>query len=147
VRARRFVGAMFLLSGVAGWLSLDKARDDTVKRVVRQLPRSPRACRGAAAHPGGALVWRGFWGIYSCVYVETETKIARYGNSLTVRLPVGVARELDVRDGDRVVLRTVASGVVIERPKRGRLAARLATVREREPEAAAGRVVGAEAIE
>lgn len=79
--------------------------------------------------------------------METETKIARYGNSLTVRLPVGVARELDVRDGDRVVLRTVASGVVIERPKRGRLAARLATVREREPEAGAGRALGAEAIE
>jgi antitoxin component of MazEF toxin-antitoxin module len=79
--------------------------------------------------------------------METETKIARYGNSLTVRLPVGIVRELDVRDGDRVTLRTVASGVVIERPKRGRLAARLATVREREPEAGASRAVGAETIE
>ena len=36
--------------------------------------------------------------------METETKIARYGNSLTVRLPAAVARELDLRDGDRVTL-------------------------------------------
>ena len=76
--------------------------------------------------------------------METESKIARYGNSLTVRLPVAVARELDLRDGDRVVLRTVEDGVVIERPKRSRLAARLATVREREAEIGAGRAVGAE---
>jgi antitoxin component of MazEF toxin-antitoxin module len=79
--------------------------------------------------------------------METESKIARYGNSLTVRLPVGIVRELDVRDGDRVVLRTVDAGVVIERPKRGRLAARLATVRERESEVGAGRAVGAESID
>ena len=79
--------------------------------------------------------------------METETKIARYGNSLTVRLPVGIARELDVRNGDRVVLRTVDAGVLIERPKRTRLAARLATVRERESEVGAGRSVGAESVE
>jgi len=79
--------------------------------------------------------------------METETKVARYGNSLTVRLPVGIARELDLRDGDRVVLRTVEAGVIIERAKRSRLAARLATVRERESEVGAGRAVGAESIE
>ena len=79
--------------------------------------------------------------------METETKIARYGNSLTVRLPVGIARELDLRDGDRVTLRTVDAGVMIERPKRSRLAARLATVRERESEAGSGRAVGAESLD
>jgi antitoxin component of MazEF toxin-antitoxin module len=79
--------------------------------------------------------------------METESKIARYGNSLTVRLPVAVARELDLRDGDRVTLRTTADGIVIERPKRSRLAARLATVHEREPEISTGRAVGAETIE
>jgi antitoxin component of MazEF toxin-antitoxin module len=79
--------------------------------------------------------------------METETKIARYGNSLTVRLPVGIARELDLRDGDRVTLRTVGDGVMIERPRRSRLAARLATVHERESEAGAGRSVGAEIVE
>jgi antitoxin component of MazEF toxin-antitoxin module len=79
--------------------------------------------------------------------MKTETKVARYGNSLTVRLPVGIARELDLRDGDRVTLRTVDDGVLIERPTRSRLAARLATVRERETEAGAGRTIGAESIE
>jgi antitoxin component of MazEF toxin-antitoxin module len=79
--------------------------------------------------------------------METETKIARYGNSLTVRLPVGIARELDVRDGDRVTLRSVEGGVVIERPKRGKLAARLATVRAPEAEVGAGHAAGAEARE
>ena len=85
--------------------------------------------------------------IYFCVHMETKSKIARYGNSLTVRLPIGVARELDLRDGDPVMLRTTDSGVFIERPKRSRLAARLATVRGTEPEAGAGRAVGAESIE
>jgi antitoxin component of MazEF toxin-antitoxin module len=90
----------------------------------------------------GALV-----SVYFCVYMEMESKIARYGNSLTVRLPVGIARQLDLRDGDTVVLRTVDEGVVIERPKRSRLAARLATVRGCEPEIGAGRAVGAEFAE
>jgi antitoxin component of MazEF toxin-antitoxin module len=79
--------------------------------------------------------------------MEAETKIARYGNSLTVRLPVGIARELDLREGDLVMLRTVEGHVVIEPPKRSRLAARLATVRERESEVGAGRAVGAESFE
>jgi antitoxin component of MazEF toxin-antitoxin module len=79
--------------------------------------------------------------------METKSKIARYGNSLTVRLPVGVARELDLRDGDPVTLRTTGDGVFVERAKRSRLAARLATVRETELEAGAGLAVGAESIE
>jgi antitoxin component of MazEF toxin-antitoxin module len=76
--------------------------------------------------------------------MNTETRIARYGNSLTVRLPVGIARALDLRDGDRVMLRTVDAGVLIERPRRTRLEARLATVHERESEVGTGRAVGAE---
>ncbi|MHB8147121.1 MAG: AbrB/MazE/SpoVT family DNA-binding domain-containing protein [Vulcanimicrobiaceae bacterium] len=79
--------------------------------------------------------------------MQIETKVARYGNSLTVRLPAGIARELDLRDGDRVTLRTLESGVMIERPRRTRLAARLATVAEREAEVGAGRSVGAETID
>jgi len=76
--------------------------------------------------------------------METESKVARYGNSLTVRLPVAVARELDLRDGDRVTLRTVDGTVVIERPKLSRLAARLATVRDTDPEIDTGPAIGAE---
>lgn len=76
--------------------------------------------------------------------MTSESKVARYGNSLTVRLPIAIARDLDLRDGDRVTLRTVDDGVMIERPKRTRLAARLATVSAREAEAGAGRTIGAE---
>jgi antitoxin component of MazEF toxin-antitoxin module len=84
--------------------------------------------------------------VYVCAYMEADSKIARYGNRLTVRLPVAVARELDLRDGDKVTLRTTSDGVVIERPKRSRLTARLATVHGREPEIGTGRAVGAEIL-
>ena len=70
--------------------------------------------------------------VYLRIYMESETKVARYGNSLSVRL-LGITRELDLREGDRVALRTVDAGLLIECPKRGRLAARLDTVRERNP--------------
>jgi antitoxin MazE len=73
-----------------------------------------------------------------------NTKVAKYGNSLTVRLPAAIARELDLRDGDEVNLRRIEGGVALERPTRSRLAARLATVRGREPEIGAGRAVGRE---
>jgi len=79
--------------------------------------------------------------------METETKVARYGNSLTVRVPVAVARDFDLRAGDQVTLRAVSQGILIERPRRSRLAARLATVREPEAEVGAGRAVGAEVFE
>jgi antitoxin component of MazEF toxin-antitoxin module len=76
-----------------------------------------------------------------------ETKIARYGNSLTVRLPAALARELDLHDGDRVAIRRVEEGMIIESPRRSRLEARLATVRERETEVGAGHAVGTESFE
>jgi antitoxin component of MazEF toxin-antitoxin module len=79
--------------------------------------------------------------------MEAESKVARYGNSLTVRLPVAVARELDLRDGDRVTLRTVDGTVVIERPKLSRLAARLATVHDVDPEIDTGPAIGAEVFD
>jgi antitoxin MazE len=73
-----------------------------------------------------------------------NAKIAKYGNSLTVRLPAAIARELDLRDGDEVNLRRIKDGIALERPARSRLEARLATVREREAEVSAGRAVGRE---
>jgi antitoxin component of MazEF toxin-antitoxin module len=79
--------------------------------------------------------------------MKVESKVARYGNSLTVRLPVSVAREIDLRDGDQVTLRTTAGGVFIERPKRSRLAMRLETVEHPESEISTGRAVGAEEFE
>ncbi|MBV8067795.1 MAG: AbrB/MazE/SpoVT family DNA-binding domain-containing protein [Candidatus Eremiobacteraeota bacterium] len=73
-----------------------------------------------------------------------NAKIAKYGNSLTVRLPAAIARELDLREGDEVTLRRIQNGIALERPARSRLADRLATVAEREPEVGFGRRVGRE---
>ena len=72
-------------------------------------------------------------------------KVAKYGNSLTVRLPAAVARELDLREGDEVKLRRIRGGIALERPKRSRLATRLATVSYRETEISAGKTLGREA--
>ncbi|HEY0615250.1 MAG TPA: AbrB/MazE/SpoVT family DNA-binding domain-containing protein [Candidatus Elarobacter sp.] len=58
----------------------------------------------------------------------TETRIARYGNSLTVRLPAALARDLDLHEGDVVTLRRIDSGVAVERRHGSRLEAMLATV-------------------
>jgi antitoxin MazE len=73
-----------------------------------------------------------------------NAKIAKYGNSLTVRLPAAIARELDLRDGDEIRLRRIKYGIALERPTRSRLEARLATVKEREDEVGFGRAVGRE---
>ncbi|MGA9944991.1 MAG: AbrB/MazE/SpoVT family DNA-binding domain-containing protein [Candidatus Cybelea sp.] len=73
-----------------------------------------------------------------------NAKIAKYGNSLTVRLPAAIARELDLRDGDEISLRRIKDGVALERPARSRLEARLATVKEPEVELGFGRAVGRE---
>ena len=66
---------------------------------------------------------------------------------MTVRLPAAIACDLDLQEGDRVALRRVAGGLVMERAARSRLEARLATVREPEAEVGAGRAVGAEVTE
>jgi antitoxin component of MazEF toxin-antitoxin module len=76
-----------------------------------------------------------------------ETKIARYGNSLTVRLPAAIARDLDVREGDRVQLRRVPGGIMLEHSANARLGARLATVHTAEPEIGCGPALGAETFE
>jgi antitoxin component of MazEF toxin-antitoxin module len=79
--------------------------------------------------------------------METESRVTRYGNALAVHLPVGVARELDLRDEDRVNLRTVDGRLIIERPKLSRLAARLATVRDVDPEIDTGAPIGSESFD
>jgi antitoxin component of MazEF toxin-antitoxin module len=76
-----------------------------------------------------------------------QSKIARYGNSLTVRLPAMLARELEFRDGDRVTLRRTQRGVAVERVPGSRLAAWLQTVHETEAEAGARTAVGREVID
>jgi antitoxin component of MazEF toxin-antitoxin module len=76
-----------------------------------------------------------------------QSKIARHGNGLVVRLPAALARELNFRDGDRVLLRRTKRGVVVERPFVSRLTAWLQTVREAEPEAGGPSAVGREVLE
>ena len=76
-----------------------------------------------------------------------ETKIAKYGNSLNVRLPVALARELNLREGDTVVLRSVEGSIVVERPQRSRLDMWLDTVKSAEAEVGAGVAAGVEVID
>ena len=77
----------------------------------------------------------------------TETKIARYGNSLSVRLPAALARDLDLREGDVVTLRRIEGGVAVERRHGSRLAAWLETVKEPAGEWDTGPAVGREVLE
>jgi len=77
----------------------------------------------------------------------TETKIARYGNSLTVRLPAAWARDLDLHEGDHVTLRRIDRGIAVERRHGTRLAEWLATVREPETEVGGRMPVGREVID
>ncbi|HEY6235417.1 MAG TPA: AbrB/MazE/SpoVT family DNA-binding domain-containing protein [Candidatus Elarobacter sp.] len=77
----------------------------------------------------------------------TETKIVRYGNSLTVRLPAVLARDLDLHEGDRVTLRRIDHGVAVERRHGTRLAAWPATVREPEAEIGGGAPLGNEVFD
>lgn len=79
--------------------------------------------------------------------MDIEAKVARYGNSLTIRLPIAVARALDFRDGDSVVLRVEDGGVRIEPKQMSRLARRLLTVTAPEAEISTGVAVGAEVFD
>lgn len=81
------------------------------------------------------------------ISMKTQTKIARYGNSLAIRIPSAIARSLDFREGDAVTVRASAAGVIVERATLSRLEQRLATVVEMEPEFITGAARGREAAE
>src|ERR1700681_551697 len=85
--------------------------------------------------------------VYTYGYTMTETKIARYGNSLTVRLPAALARDLDLHEGDHVTLRRIDHGAAVERRHGTRLASWLATVRGPEAEIGGGAPLGHEAFD
>jgi antitoxin MazE len=44
--------------------------------------------------------------------------VAKWGNSLAVRLPAGLVRDLGLREGDRIDLRADGSGLSIARRRR-----------------------------
>ena len=76
------------------------------------------------------------------------TRITRYGNSLAVRLPAALAKELEWREGDSVTIKRSGSTIVFERAYRGTLEEMLATVHgEPEGELLTGPALGAEDFE
>ena len=55
-------------------------------------------------------------------------QIAKWGNSLAVRIPADVARELDLKEGDEVTLRALDDGalaVITEQQRRSEAVARI----------------------
>jgi antitoxin MazE len=56
-----------------------------------------------------------------CRYMAATTQIAKWGNSLGLRLPKSVAREAQLDEGDTVDL-SVDNGTVVIRPSRPRYA-------------------------
>ena len=69
------------------------------------------------------------------------------GNSLAARLPAVLARDLGFREGDRIQIRRLETGIAIKRPARARLEERLATALDREPELSTGLAFGMEQFE
>jgi antitoxin MazE len=52
--------------------------------------------------------------------MPTETIIAKWGNSLAVRLPQAIAKEARFAEGDRLSLELDAGGSIVLRPTRRR---------------------------
>jgi antitoxin MazE len=83
-----------------------------------------------------------------CRYMATVTQLAKWGNSLGLRLPKSVALEAQVGEGDRVAV-SVKNGVIMVRPNRPtysleQLVAKI-TPRNRHSESDWGSPVGDEA--
>ena len=82
-----------------------------------------------------------------CRYMATTTQVAKWGNSLGLRIPKSVAREARLDDGDSVEV-SVDNGTIVIRPSRPRysldeLVGRI-TARNRHDESAWGAPVGDE---
>lgn len=59
-------------------------------------------------------------------------QVAKWGNSLAVRLPARLVRELNLREGDRIDLRPGEDGLVVDRePRPEEVLARLRRFRGR----------------
>ena len=54
-----------------------------------------------------------------CRYMATNTRLAKWGNSLGLRLPKSVAREVQLDEGDAVLV-SVDNGAIVIRPSRPR---------------------------
>lgn len=63
-------------------------------------------------------------------------QVAKWGNSLAVRIPADVARALGIKEGDDVTLRSLDQGelaVITERERREAAVARLRAMADRFP--------------
>ena len=124
-------------------------------RSTRSATRSPSAI---SAGPRRSVVLVALWDVgvdrcarlayIQCRYMARSTQIARWGNSLGVRLPRSVALEARVDEGDRVDV-SVRNGAIVLRPSRpayslDQLVAKI-TPRNRHGESDWGATVGDEA--
>jgi antitoxin MazE len=57
------------------------------------------------------------WMYIQCRYMATSTQIAKWGNSLGLRLPKSVALEAQIDEGDTVDV-SVKNGAIVIRPSR-----------------------------
>lgn len=44
------------------------------------------------------------------IKAQAQTTLSKWGNSLGIRIPAHIVRELDIRDGDEVTLEVVEGG-------------------------------------
>ena len=61
-------------------------------------------------------------------------QIAKWGNSLAVRIPADVARELNLKEGDEVTIRALDGGalaVITEQQRRSEAASRLREIADK----------------
>jgi antitoxin MazE len=52
--------------------------------------------------------------------MRNKTTVSKWGNSLAVRIPRGVAKQAGLSEGDCVALALDANGAIVLRPTRGR---------------------------
>lgn len=81
--------------------------------------------------------------------MDNETTVSKWGNSLAIRIPLGVARQAGLGEGDAVALALDGDGGIVLRPTRRKyslaeLVARI-TPRNRHRETDWGRPQGEEA--
>ena len=50
--------------------------------------------------------------------MQNDTEVSKWGNSLAVRIPLTLAREARLAEGDRLTLNLAANGSIVLRPAR-----------------------------
>ncbi len=50
--------------------------------------------------------------------MATETVIARWGNSLGLRIPKGIATDMELKDGDAISIETTEDGIILKKNRK-----------------------------